>query len=291
MTDPDFIRPESLAQALEVMNSLGSKALIVAGSTDVMVDMRVGKLDSGITALVDISRLNELNYIKDDDGIIRIGACTTHSDIVRSTVISEYAPVLSKAAGLIGSVLTRNRGTIGGNIITAAQCADTIPPLLVLDAVVVLRDAESSRKVRVEDLLSSAGKGTQMKSSEIMTEIYFRKPEEGSKFVFDKLIRRRAVAKARVNFCAMAVRDKSGRVSDIRIAPGSVTPYHMRFRDAETILKGRIPDAGLVCEAAEKISDMMAEITGGRWSLPYKKPVLKVMAERGLGSILEVADE
>ena len=78
---------------------------------------------------------------------------------------------------------------------------------------------------------------------------------------------------------------------DIRIAPGSVTPVHMRFKDAESLFIQKIPERSLIKKAAEKISAMMVEVTGERWSTPFKRPVLKIMAERGLLLILEVSDE
>lgn len=287
----DFIKTKNLADALEIISALREQAVVTAGATEVMIDLRAGKLNSEVTTLVDISSLSELDFISEEGNWVRIGSGSTHAAVSESSVIKKYTPFLSKAAESVGSPQTRNRGTIGGNIITAAQCADTIPPLLVLDAVLVLESSKGSREISLEDFLAAGKSGSPMNADELLREIRFEKPDSRARCVFDKLIRRKSVAKARINFCAMAVQDNERRVVDIRIAPGSVTPVNMRFKDAESLFMQKIPERSLIKEAAEKISALMVEVTGERWSTPFKRPVLKIMAERGLLLILEVTDE
>jgi CO/xanthine dehydrogenase FAD-binding subunit len=291
MSKLDFIKPESLSEALEILSDYRDRAVITAGATDLMVEMRAGKFNPKVEFLVDISSLDDMSFIREDDSLIRIGAATTHANLAESSIVQQYAPFLCKASGSVGSPQTRNRGTVGGNVITAAQCADTIPPLLVLDAVLVFENSAGSREISLESFCSAGDEDGSIQPDEILSEIYFKKPDSQAKSVFDKLIRRKAIAKSRISFCALAVQDSAARITDIRIVPGAVTPFHMRFREIEKMLKNQIPDKTLIKKAAEKISSEMISITGKRWSTPYKGPVLGIMAERGLITILEVGDE
>lgn len=283
-----FESPGTLLEACELLKGNKGEFRLIAGGTDLIIEMRQKKLRS--ETLINIGLLEELNYIREDNEFIYIGAGTTHSVLSENTIIRKNVSFLADAAKAIGSPQTRNRGTIGGNILTAAQCADTIPPLLVLDADLKLISINGSRSVPIEDFFVSPKK-TAIKLDEILMEIKIKKPDPSGRAVFKKLIRRKAVAKARINFSAYALQDSIGVIGDIRIAPGSVTPVHMRFHEAEDILRGKIPDLALVKEAALKVSEMMVRVTGQRWSTPFKEPVLKIMAERGLLEILEVVNE
>ncbi len=287
----DFFKAENLAEALGIISVLRDRAVITAGATEVMIDLRAGKLNRNVTTIVDIGSLDELNFIDEEDEWISIGSGSTHESVSTNSVVKKYAPFLADAAGSVGSPQTRNRGTIGGNIITAAQCADTIPPLLVLDAVLFFKDLQGHREISLENYLLGDRHSNFINTDEILEKIRFKKPDPRARSVFDKLIRRKTVGKARINFCAMAVQDEERKVVDIRIAPGSVTPVHMRFRPAESIFLNKVPDHALIMEAAEKISSIMVDVTGQRWSTPFKRPVLRTMAERGLSGILEADDE
>jgi len=290
MKNLKFESPETLLEAYTLLEGNEGKFCLIAGGTDLIIEMRQKKLRPETETLINIGLLNELNYIREDNEFIFIGAGTTHAVLSGSTIVKKYARFLADAAASIGSPQTRNRGTIGGNIITAAQCADTIPPLLVLDAELKLVSSERERIVPIGDFFT-APKKTAIKADEILVEIQFKKPDTSGKAVFNKLIRRKAVAKARINFSAFAVQDSDGKITDIRIAPGSVTPIHMRFPEAEDMLVGKVPDTALVKEAAGKVSETMVKVTGRRWSTPFKEPVLKTMAERGLLEILEVKND
>jgi len=287
MKNLKFESPGTLLEVYTLLKGNEGKFCLIAGGTDLIIEMRQKRLKPETETLINIGLLNELNYIREDNEFIFIGAGTTHSVLSENTLIRQYVSFLADAAKTIGSPQTRNRGTIGGNILTAAQCADTIPPLLVLNADLKLISTNGERSVPIEEFFVSPKK-TEIKPDEILVEIKIRKPDPSGRAVFKKLIRRKAVAKARINFSAFALQDSAGLIKDIRIAPGSVTPVHMRFHEAEDILRGKIPDLVLVKKTAEKVSEVMVGVTGRRWSTPFKEPVLKVMSERGLLEILEV---
>jgi CO/xanthine dehydrogenase FAD-binding subunit len=278
-------QPASLADAAALLAEHGSRALCVAGATDVIISWRKGELPEAAELLVDISGLKELRGIRESEGQIIIGSGTTHAEAESDPLLLSTVPFLCEAAASVGSPQIRNRGTIGGNIVTSAQCADTIPPLLVLDAEAVLVSAAGERTVALSDFLIGP-KQTAIRPEEIMREIRFTRPPEGARGAFVKLIRREAVAKARISLALLAAADSAGKLTDCRFSPGSVTPQPQRFSEVERLLCSRVPDEQLIEEAAELTAAVMIRESGRRWSAPYKEPVLKTLTSRLLRRIL-----
>lgn len=282
----NIVQPASLKEALAILKKSGAQAMCIAGGTDVLIAMRYEKLPAGITQLVDISLVPELKGIREEGDEIILAAGSTHTDIEENPLLQKYVPLLSDASRGVGSPQIRNRGTVGGNLVTAAQCADTIPPLIVLDAVVTLKKADSERSLAIADFLTGP-KTTAIKNDEILTEIRFRKPAEGSKMIFSKLIRREAVAKTRISVAAIARQDPQGQITYLSLSPGSVTARACRFTTVEAKLTGTVATAETIREASEEAARFMIEQTGRRWSTPYKEPVLTTLVERALLDVLE----
>ena len=147
MFDVDYIRPQDLDEALDFITEYGPDTTILAGGTDVMIDMRAGTLQSKY--LLDISRLSALREIKIGDTELTIGAAVTISEINTSEIIERHAPALQKAADRFAGRQVRNNATIGGNVAHCSPCGDTIPPLLIHDALQV-RLVEVIREAAVE---------------------------------------------------------------------------------------------------------------------------------------------
>jgi CO/xanthine dehydrogenase FAD-binding subunit len=131
-----FINPKSLEEALECLNQYGKEAKIIAGGTDLLVQLRNEdhKL-ADVKFLVSIDSLSDLRQIQIDEDYISIGALVNHAEIASSKLILDRVNFLSKAASMIGSPQIRNRGTIGGNLINASPAADTVPVMIALDAI------------------------------------------------------------------------------------------------------------------------------------------------------------
>ncbi len=150
-----------------------TRGRILAGGTDLILFMEAGKLQP--ETVLDISRIKELRYIRGDARCIRIGPLTTHSDLVRSPLLREWAPILPMAAATIGAVQIRNRGTVGGNLATASPAGDTIPALMALGASVTLRSVRGERHVVLEEFFLGPGK-TVVAPDEYIAEIHFPTP-------------------------------------------------------------------------------------------------------------------
>jgi len=281
----NFIRPENLDQACGILSENRGKVKILAGGTDVMIELRDNKLPLAIETIMEISHLEELSFIEDDGENIRIGAAATHAEVAESDLIRKNAPLLAEAATSVGSPQIRNRGTVAGNSVTASPAADTIPPLLVLDATVVLRRGTEKREVPLREIFAGPNQVT-IGNDELVTGIYFEKVPAAARTAFIKLARRNSAAKSRMNFAALARQNNAGEVVELRISAGSVTPSPTRFTAAEIFLLGKIPDPRLLQEAGEAVSGEMIRQSGYRWSTDYKKPVVESLTVRILEEVL-----
>jgi carbon-monoxide dehydrogenase medium subunit/xanthine dehydrogenase FAD-binding subunit len=194
--------------------------------------------------------------------------------------VKKYGKPLSDASTLIGSTQIRNLGTIGGNIINASPAADTLPPLMVLDAIgrVVSKDGE--REVPLFKLFKAPYE-TDLKPFEILTHVIFKKLPPDAKTVFVRLARREAMAIARISIAIVfRVNESKGFIQDIRISVGSATPTPQRMSIAEEVLKGRQPDEASLRLAARNLSGGMIQRTGTRLSTSYKVPVIEALFMR-----------
>ncbi len=226
-------RPETLEEALKLLSELeGSKP--IAGGTDLLLGLREG--DCKAKHLVDLGLVKELRYIREDEGMIRIGSTTTLAHVVESQLIKARAPVLSEASSLLGSVQIRNLATIGGNLCNASPGADTAPPLLALGAEVTVASREGLRSMLLSELFTGPNR-TNLILGELLTEIFFPVPPAGSGASFQKLGRRKGSTLSLIN--AAAYLEMNGEIcQEARVAFGACAPTPVRIFDVERLLKG-----------------------------------------------------
>jgi carbon-monoxide dehydrogenase medium subunit/xanthine dehydrogenase FAD-binding subunit len=284
----DYLRPASVKEACELLALHGDSAKVIAGGTDLMVQIRdEDKKWANIKFVIDISHLKEMKYIKEDETIIRIGALSSHTDIVKSGILQKYVPFFCEASLTVGSPQIRNMGTIGGSIGNASPASDPVPPLIALDAEVKVVGISGERSVSLKSIFANSYKTT-LKADEIITEVNFKKLPAEAKSVFLKLGRRKALAISRMNVGVVAVVDAKGAVSDIRIAPGCIFAVPDRVKIAEDVLLGKVPTRELLVEAGKKVSEEMINRTGIRPSTEFKKPAIESLTTRALSQALEV---
>jgi CO/xanthine dehydrogenase FAD-binding subunit len=279
----DYKTPNTIEEAIELLWQAGGKAKIIAGGTDLVIGLRNGDLSPQF--IIDITRIEELRKIVEKNGAVSIGAAVTHSEIAFSSLVKKYGKVLSDAASEIGSPQIRNIGTIGGNIINASPAADTIPPLMVLNAMGRVVSKEGEREVPLDQLFKGPYK-TNLKPIELLVQITFQKLPPETKSSFVRLARRDAMAIARMNV-AIILQIGKNRIEDVRIAVGSVTPTPQRMSEAETFLKGKSPDEESLQKASLKVSEAMIRQSGIRTSTAYKRPVVEALFVRAMRKALE----
>jgi len=281
----DYKTPITIEEAIELLSQSGGKAKIVAGGTDLVIGLRNGELKP--QTLIDITRIEELRKIQERNGTVSIGAAVTHSEIASSSLVRKYGKVLSDATSEIGSPQIRNVGTIGGNIVNASPAADTVPALMVLDAISRVVSKEGEREIPFAQLFKGPYESN-LKPHEILVQVEFRKLPSGARSSFMRLARREAMAIARMSVAIILQMEKGkGRVEDIRVSPGSITPTPQRMSDAEAILRGKSPDEELLILASRKVSEAMIHQSGIRPSTSYKRPVVEALFMRAMRKVLE----
>jgi CO/xanthine dehydrogenase FAD-binding subunit len=273
MFDIDYIRPLNIGEALGFLEEYGPDTTILAGGTDVMIDMRSGTLQSKY--LLDISRLSALHEIEIRETGLTIGAAVTISEINTSEIIGHHAPALQKAADKFASRQVRNIATIGGNVAHCSPCGDTIPPLLIHDAVAVVVSPAGQRNVPIEEMAGGPYHCI-LQPAELITHFILKPKPEAVEFAdFQKIGRRKELAIARMSMAAMIAQEKDKSISFMRFALGSCTPTPHRFLEIEEMLLDRVPDEKLLWEAGRVLAERMIGITGRRLSAVYKEPAIQ----------------
>ncbi|HOC06973.1 MAG: FAD binding domain-containing protein [Bacillota bacterium] len=286
MLEFDLFRPQNLQEALDLLAEYKGSARVMAGGTDLMIALRAKKGMENVKYIIDISRLQELAYIREGEGL-EIGPLATMTQVAESPVVRQCAGVLAAAASTVGSPQIRNRGTIGGNVVNAAVCADTVAPLVALEAKVKLERKGGSRWLPLDQFITGPNR-TQLAADELMTGIVFAKLPANAGWGFMRLARREALAIARMNVAVVIKRDSQGKVEDASIVPGAVLPRPGRVTEAEKLLIGTIPDGALARRAGEAVAEAMISAAGRRWSTPYKEPAIIALTERAIKQALEV---
>ena len=280
MTPFDYSAPGSLDEVCALLAGAGGRAKVLAGGTDLLIELRrPGKKSP--ERIVDISRIDPLRGVELQAGSVRIGPLTTHAEIAESGLIRETAGLLAAASGAVGSPQVRNRGTIGGNIMNAATCADTVPPLVALNARLTLVSSRGQREVPITDFFIEPYRTVALQD-EVLSLIAFSSPPAGTRGSFTKLGRRNAVSISRLSVAALVTRDAAGTITAASIVPGAAMPVWQRVSEAESLLLGEKPSSTLFAAAGRKVSEVMIRQTGRRWSTEYKEPVLAVLVRRAL---------
>ena len=196
MAIKDYYRPQTLEEAVTLLDRSPENTKILAGGTDLIIQMRLRETKPDY--LLDLGGINYLKEVTIKDNCLIIGSMATFNQLQRDPAVLQYLPLLAEACASIGSPQIRSRATIGGNIANAAPAADTLPALLALDAQVRLQSKDGMRTAVLAQILLDINK-TDIKPTEILTEIIIPLPEKDSCQAFQKIGRRKAMAIARLN--------------------------------------------------------------------------------------------
>ena len=282
-SDVEYVRPSNLEEATGFLSDHGPETKLLAGGTDLLVDLRAGKLKARY--LMDITRIPELSGIALTGEGLSIGAGATISEIAQSELVDRFAPVLRKACLTFGSPQVRNTATIGGNIANGSPSADTFPPLIVHEAVAVVAGPRGERRIPVEK--SAAGPYRSNLGPDEMIVRFTLKTAEGRYSEFLKIGRRKALAIARVNMAVLLEKDSGGTIRFIRFSLGSSTPVPCRVREVEEFLDGKIPGEAVVTEGGRLVAQRMIEISGRRPTTVYKEQAVVGLFRRLLHPVVK----
>jgi CO/xanthine dehydrogenase FAD-binding subunit len=274
-----YVRAESAAHAVMLLNEPGVRSRVLAGGTDLLLLLR--HEPQLCDQVVDISLVLELHRIEQVDGQVTIGAAATFHEVMDHPLVRATAPVLAQACRLVGATQIRNMGTLGGNVANAAACADSIPALVCMDAVATVLTPDGVRQWPVAELVLRPNR-TLIPPGGLLASFQYKTPLPGSQSVFLKLGRRNAMAISRLTVAALGRLDARGCIAEARLAPGSATPQIQRFHVVEDSLLGETPSKALCLEAGRQAVAEMRRITGQRWSSEYKEPALQSMVANAL---------
>lgn len=276
----EYINATTIEQVLQALSENGERARIVAGGTDLILELERG-VRKGIETLIDVTRIPNLDHITiDEDNVIHLGPLVTHNHCVESRLIRARAYPLARAAWEVGAPQIRNRGTIAGNLITASPANDTITPLMALDASVTLQSTKSTRTVALKDFYTGVRK-TVMQPDEMLVDISFPAMEATSGGTFIKLALRRAQAISIIDV-AVILDVEADAVKSAAIALGAVAPTIIRASDAEKYLVGKKLTDEVIEEAARLTMNSCKPIDDIRGSAVYRSEMVRVCTLRGL---------
>lgn len=276
----DFHEPTSIDEVCEILATYGAKAKLLAGGTDLMVNMK--KKIMAPKHLVCLSRISSMHGIEEKGDQIIIGGRYTVAELTVDTLVEEKLGALRSGAKALGSPLVRNRATIGGNIGSARPAADLPPSLIAYGATAMLESRRGKRELPLGDFFKGPG-FTEIDVDEILTEIRVPVPGQGEGAGYINLGVRKAQDCNIVNVASfIALDEKNGRVKNARIVMGSVGPTPLRAATAEAVLIGRKPDGNLFLEAGEAARQDCTPIDDFRGAASYRKAMVGVLTKRTL---------
>lgn len=286
VSEIDMVSPSSLQECLQLLNEKqDSEVRFLAGGTDAVVRMKDKIWRPQLW--INLKDIKDLRYIEEKDDGIHIGPMTTYTDMVKSPLLQEKAPLLVQTAKEVGAIQLQNMGTIGGNIGTASPAGDSIPTLYALDAQIELSSQSKSRLVSVEEFFIGPGRTVQ-EEDEMITKVIVQKQNENQISTFEKLGPRKAQSISIVN-CAIVLEMGEGNKECLggRIAFGSVGPTIVRAKKCEQMLKMGPLDEHKIEDIADAAWKEVMPISDVRASAKYRRKMASSLLQRGLLRLME----
>jgi len=277
----EFMQPRDVPDVLAALTEKG-RIVPLAGGTNILVNMKRTPLQADL--IVDLSRLDALDSISDNEESIRLGAGVTFARLLEWDPGGAVEGLMRPMCIAFAGPLIRNLATIGGNICDASAAADASPPLLALDANVELESAaDGSRTMPLSEFFEGVRK-TARREDELLTGITFTRPDDDERWFYYKLGKRKADAISIVSV-AMTVKLVQDRVERARIALGAVAPVAIRATTAEAMLKGEPLNESTIAAAAAAAALESRPIDDFRASGDYRRRMVEVLVKRGLKEV------
>jgi len=285
----DYYAPDTLKEAIAILRQNGPGGQVLAGGTDLLVQIKEHIKGMAPKYLVSLKNLDELKVLRRNGARgLRIGARVTMSEVVESALVQKGYPIIVDGARLIGSMQIRNLATVGGNLCNAAPSADMAPPLIALGAKAISVGTRGRRTVALEDFFVGPGK-TVLKPDEILVEIDVPRPPARSGGAYLRHTPRQYMDIAVVGVGSFVVLDAKGRCKDARIVLGAVAPTPIRAAKAEATLVGKVLDDEAIADAAEIATTEARPISDVRGSAEYRRYMVGVLTRKTLRMAVERA--
>ena len=274
----DYLTPASLAEAFAAMAKHRGRHRVVAGCTDTFPWAREGRAgDVEIPALIDVSKIPELNELRVDDQRVRLGAATPIQRFLDDAALARALPAMPRCAVWFADDQIRAQATVGGNVVNASPAADATPCLIAHEAMVELASARGKRTMPLADFVTGPNK-TALQDGELLVAIECDAlPAYGGSF--EKVGHRRSLVISLVCLAALVKLDRDGRtIEDVRLAIAGIGPRPLRLAEAEKFLKG----APLSAAKLEQAADMPVALVASRTRQDYRRDVVRGFMLRGV---------
>lgn len=275
----EFHSPTTIEEAVALLARHGDRAKVLAGGTDLVLDLKAGK--AAPEALIWVGRIPKVAAIERRNGHLRIGAAVTGNMLLGSAAVRQAALPLALAAEAFGAPAVRDMATLGGNVVTASPAGDLSIALLALAAVAELAGPRGQRRVPVGDLFVGPRRSA-IAPDELLLGFEVPAPGGRSGGGFVKLGPRQALAISVVCAAASVTITDGGTCAEARIALGAVAPTPLRARGAEAALRGRRLDAAALAHAADQAVAETSPISDVRGSAWYRRRVTPAVVRRAL---------
>jgi carbon-monoxide dehydrogenase medium subunit len=282
----DYFEPKTTTDALSVLTQRGEQARVIAGGTDVMVDIKY-KEEPG--CLVNIKKISDLARIQENGDSLHIGPLVTIQELESSDVVRERLPVLWESCHQFASLQIRNTATIGGNICRASPSGETLAPLLVLEAKGRLAFSDGEKTEAFTSFFHGPGK-TSLGARGLLTGIDVPYPAPGSRGVYLKHAVRGAMDIAMVGVAVLITPDAAkSKLQEVRIGLAAVAPTPLRATKTEAFLRGKPLTVALLEEAAAMAASESNPISDQRSSAEYRRWIVEALTRRGLAQTWKAA--
>ncbi len=278
----DYHAPKTIPDALKLLGQFGDEAKLLAGGHSLLPMMKLRFAQPG--HLIDLGRITELKGIREDAGVLRIGAMTTENELIWSKLLQTKCPLLVEGARLISDPQVRYKGTIGGDIAHGDAGNDHPALMIALGASFLLRGAAGERTVAADGFFIGPY-FTKMEAGEIMTEIRIPVPAAGTGYAYAKL--KRKVGDFATAASAVTLRMQGGTVAEVTIALTNVGPTVLRANAAEAALRGKTLNDASMAEAARLAMSICDPATDQRGDAEYRTAMAGEMTQRALRTALE----
>ncbi len=278
----DYHAPNTLEEAITLLQQHGEEAKVLSGGQSLLplLKLRLGFS----TQLVDIGRVPGLAYIKEEDGVLKIGGATLESALERSDLIKSKYPILHDTAIVIADPLVRNRATVGGNLAHGDPANDHPATMLALSAEVVATGSKGERTIPIDEFFTGLFT-TALSQDEILTEIRIPIPPAKSGGAYIKL-ERKVGDFATAAAAAQVTLGKGGEIERVGIGLTAVGPTPIKAKEAEGFLQGKKPDADTIAEAARLAGGATSPTADRRGTVEYKREMSRVLTGRALTKAL-----
>ncbi len=278
----EYAAPQTLREAIGLLAGAGDSGRVLAGGTDVIVQVREGRRPT-VQVLIDVKKVPEANEVTFDQAKgLRLGAAVPCYRIYENEIIARLYPALVDSTSLIGGTAIQGRASLGGNLCNASPAADSIPTLIVLSATAVIAGPEGERRLPVEEFCIGPGRNA-LQQGEMLVALEFPTPQPRSGAKFLRFIPRNEMDIAVVNAAAHVVLDESrGRILSARIALGAVAPTPLLVAEAAEALVGAELGEAAYKRAAEAAIEASKPIFDMRGSIGQRRHLSGVMVRRAI---------